>query len=204
MSNDPQHDDPIEGYCVVCKDKRDMEDPAGVWTSNALPVTRGTCPVCGTTMFRMGRSHLHGNTQPPDPVQVVPKGAKGKAKRAAYVAACITDSELAQRLGHDLKQIGIHSWVDSGEQVDTVKWSTGVHPALEQCSHLIVVLSGFTESTASVREAWLYFKQERKQSIVVQVDPQVTVPDDLRSRPRYDFSKDYKSAFRSLVEALSK
>lgn len=204
MSDDFQHEESIEGYCVVCKDKRDMEDPAPVWTSNALPGTRGTCPVCGTTMFRMGRSHLHGNTQPPEPVQVIPKGAKGKAKRAAYIAACVTDADFAVRLGHDLKQIGIHTWVDNGEKVDTVQWSTGVHPALEQCSHLIILLSGFTESTASVREAWLYFKQARKQAIVVQLDPSVAIPDDLRSRPRYDFSSDYKTAFRSLVEALSR
>lgn len=194
----------IEAYCVACKDKRIMNEPVAVWTSQAMPGTRGVCPVCGTTMFRMGRSYLHGTMHPPLPVQVVPKGAKGKSARAAYIAAAIMDAELARRLGEDLQKIGVHQWVDAGEAVDTTSWSTGVHPALEQCSHLIVMLSGFTSQTASVREAWQYFKQERKPIIVVLAEGGVEVPDDLRSRPRYDFTGDYKTAFRSLVEMLAR
>lgn len=197
-------DEGIEAYCVVCKDKRIMDDPVAVWTSLALPGVRGTCPVCGTTMFRMGRSPLHGKSQAPEPVQVVPKGAKGKDKRAAYIVACVTDADFAKKLGGELKQIGVNVWVDSGEQVDATQWSNGVHPALEQCSHLIVILSGFTESTHSVREAWSYFKNERKPTIVVQTESDIEPPDDLRSRPRYDFTKDYKGAFRGVVEALSR
>jgi hypothetical protein len=155
-------------------------------------------------MFRMGRSHLHGTMHPPEAVQVVPKGAKGKSARAAYIAAAVMDADLARRLGEDLKKTGVHVWVDTGEQVDTTSWSTGVHPALEQCSHLIILLSGFTSQTASVRACWQYFKQERKPMIVVLAEGGVEVPDDLRSRPRYDFTGDYKAAFRALVEVLAR
>lgn len=48
---------PVQAYCVKCKEKRDMKDPKEVTfkakggkTRNAMS---GTCPVCGTKMFRI-------------------------------------------------------------------------------------------------------------------------------------------------------
>ena len=61
---DPKHDDevtdaeepePIEAYCVRCKHMVEMLDPEPVWTSKGTPGTRGVCPDCGTTVFRMGK-----------------------------------------------------------------------------------------------------------------------------------------------------
>src|SRR5438552_2203630 len=49
----------IEAYCVKCKHKVVMEDPEAVWTSKGMPGTRGTCPDCGTTVFRMGQTAAH-------------------------------------------------------------------------------------------------------------------------------------------------
>lgn len=200
---DYDEQEPLEAYCVSCKQKVEIEDPIGVWTSNGHPGTRGTCPVCGATVFRMGRTYLHGSSQPPPPVQVVPSGAKGRASKAAYIASAITDAEIAEKLGHDLRQIGINVWVDTGERLDNTRWASGVHPALDQCTHLVVVLSGFTAQTSSVRDAWQYFLHQRKPVVVVQVEG-VDPPDELRSRPRYDFTKDQKTSFRELVEVLSR
>ena len=36
-----------------------MLDPKPVFTANGTPATRGTCEVCGTTLFRMGRTPAH-------------------------------------------------------------------------------------------------------------------------------------------------
>lgn len=215
MSMDDQYDEfddfelevdeaePIEGYCVSCKQTVEIEDPEAVYTSKGLPAVRGYCPNCGTTVFRMGRTYLHANSTPPKAVQVVPGWVKGKDVRATYIAAAVTDAEFAEKLAHDLKQIGIHVWVDDGSAVDETKWSSGVHPALEQCTHLVVVLSSFAEPTTSVKQAWQHFLKRRKPVIVAQVEA-VDPPDDLRSRPRYDFTGEYKPAFRGLVEALSR
>jgi len=45
----------MQAYCVKCKAKREMRNPAQVKMKNGKPATKGTCPVCGTTMFRIGK-----------------------------------------------------------------------------------------------------------------------------------------------------
>jgi len=36
-----------------------MTDPKPVFTDNGTPASRGICPVCGTTLFRMGKTPAH-------------------------------------------------------------------------------------------------------------------------------------------------
>jgi DNA topoisomerase-1 len=43
-----------------------MQDPKPEFTSSGAPGTRGTCPVCGTTMFRMGKTDAHEGMTPPE------------------------------------------------------------------------------------------------------------------------------------------
>ena len=49
----------MEAYCVKCRTKREITDPQAVYTNNGTPATRGSCPVCGTTLFRMGNTPAH-------------------------------------------------------------------------------------------------------------------------------------------------
>ena len=44
----------VEAYCVKCKAKREMENPKQVTMKNGRKATKGTCPVCGTGMYRIG------------------------------------------------------------------------------------------------------------------------------------------------------
>lgn len=56
-----------------------MIDPKPEFTANATPGTRGTCPVCGTTLFRMGRTPAHEGMVPPEKVKKArQKKRKGK------------------------------------------------------------------------------------------------------------------------------
>jgi hypothetical protein len=41
-------------YCVKCKAKREMKNPQSITMKNGKKATQGTCPVCGTKMFRIG------------------------------------------------------------------------------------------------------------------------------------------------------
>lgn len=41
-------------YCVKCKAPREISDPKLVTMKNGRPATQGTCPVCGTRIFRIG------------------------------------------------------------------------------------------------------------------------------------------------------
>ncbi len=45
----------MEAYCVKCRQKREMRDPAETTMKNGRPATTGTCPVCGTKLFKIGK-----------------------------------------------------------------------------------------------------------------------------------------------------
>jgi DNA topoisomerase I len=49
----------LEAYCVKCRTKREIVDPQPVFTNNGTPASKGTCPECGTTLFRMGKTPAH-------------------------------------------------------------------------------------------------------------------------------------------------
>jgi Zn finger protein HypA/HybF involved in hydrogenase expression len=44
----------VTAYCVKCKAKREMKDPKTVTMKNGKKALKGTCPKCGTKMFRIG------------------------------------------------------------------------------------------------------------------------------------------------------
>jgi len=56
----------LEAYCVKCRTKREIKDAQAVFTDAGQPATRGTCPVCGTNMYRMGKTHAHDSLDAPD------------------------------------------------------------------------------------------------------------------------------------------
>jgi DNA topoisomerase I len=55
----------MEAYCMKCKTKREIKDPVAEFNAKGSPVTLGTCPVCGTKLYRMGRTPAHEGLTPP-------------------------------------------------------------------------------------------------------------------------------------------
>ncbi len=43
-----------KAYCVRCKKKREMKNPKAVTLKNKRKATKGSCPVCGSGMYRIG------------------------------------------------------------------------------------------------------------------------------------------------------
>jgi DNA-directed RNA polymerase subunit RPC12/RpoP len=43
-----------QGYCVKCKKKVEMADAKAVTLKNKKKATKGKCPKCGTSVFRIG------------------------------------------------------------------------------------------------------------------------------------------------------
>jgi NAD-dependent SIR2 family protein deacetylase len=43
-------------YCVKCRDKREIKDPVETKLKNGRPAIKGTCPECGTNVFRIGKN----------------------------------------------------------------------------------------------------------------------------------------------------
>jgi RNase P subunit RPR2 len=46
----------MEAYCVKCRAKREIQNARAITMKNGKPATQGTCPKCGTKMFRIGKS----------------------------------------------------------------------------------------------------------------------------------------------------
>ena len=46
----------MQAYCVKCRAKREIKDAKSIIMKNGRPATQGVCPVCGTKMFRIGKS----------------------------------------------------------------------------------------------------------------------------------------------------
>ncbi|MBN2044061.1 MAG: type I DNA topoisomerase [Anaerolineales bacterium] len=57
-----------------------MQDPQAEFTASGAPGTRGACPVCGTAMFRMGRTDAHEGMSAPERPQRNNKEVKRKGK----------------------------------------------------------------------------------------------------------------------------
>ncbi len=209
-SDDPGLDEqePVEAYCVHCKQTVEMENPTPVWTRRGTPGTRGQCPICGNVIFRMGRTDAHNGLQRPDIGQMLGgaphtvKKGRVSTRYAAFINFSPADEEIAARIAEDLSKSGIPTWFAKEAEKDSSHWASGVHPALVECSHMVVVLSQSAANRSDVQQGWIYFRGQRKPVVVAQVAP-CDVPDDLRSRPRFDFTADYKLAFRQMVQALA-
>jgi hypothetical protein len=194
-------DDAIEGYCVRCKETIDIENPQPVWTRRGIPATRGECPICGGTVFRMGSTHAHDRSSRPEAVQVANNTRTKLAQDTAYINFARGDAALAGQLADDLQKAGIATWLHEESPAD-VQWAGGVHPALSECSRMVYVLSKKSLKSKSVEAAWTFFKSKNKRIVIAQLAP-VDPPDPIRRSPRFDFAGDYKTAFRQMIQALS-
>ena len=54
----------MEGYCVKCKAKREIQNPTAGFNKRGSAVVFGTCPECGTKIYRIGRTELHEGMTP--------------------------------------------------------------------------------------------------------------------------------------------
>lgn len=51
---------------MKCKTKREIKDPVAAFNAKGSPVTHGICPVCGTKVYRMGRTSIHEGLEKPN------------------------------------------------------------------------------------------------------------------------------------------
>lgn len=47
--------DKVKAYCVKCKKSVEVKNPVKTKLKNGKPATKGTCPNCGTKVFRIGK-----------------------------------------------------------------------------------------------------------------------------------------------------
>lgn len=74
----------IEGYCLKCKEKRIIANGVAEWSATGRPATRGSCAVCGSTIYRQGRTVAHDSL--PKLESPAGNGADAEAKSSKPVA----------------------------------------------------------------------------------------------------------------------
>lgn len=200
-----EEQEPIEGYCVRCRESVDIENPIAVWTRKGMPATRGECSICGGTVFRMGKTDAHNPSDRPEAVEVDETASKRRKpqlqKDTIYVNFAPDALETAERLVTDLNNVGLAAWLHETES-EEVAWASGVHPALQECARMVLVLSPQALQDDDVAQAWQFFRSQRKPVVIAQAS-NAYPPDELRRSPRYDFQSDYKRAFREMLQTLS-
>ena len=70
----------MEAYCMKCKAKREIKDALATFNKAGAPVTRGTCPVCGTALFRTGKTEAHTGLAAPERATRAPREEKRSGK----------------------------------------------------------------------------------------------------------------------------
>lgn len=45
----------VQGYCMKCKEKKDMNEAKADKMANGRDCVKGTCPTCSTKMFKIGK-----------------------------------------------------------------------------------------------------------------------------------------------------
>jgi DNA topoisomerase-1 len=58
----------VEAYCMKCKTKREIVDPQASFNAAGAPVTRGACGVCGTALYRTGKTPAHEGMVKPEKI----------------------------------------------------------------------------------------------------------------------------------------
>jgi len=46
----------VQAYCMKCRKKVDIKDLKKVTLKNGRPAVQGSCPICGTKVFRIGKT----------------------------------------------------------------------------------------------------------------------------------------------------
>lgn len=46
----------MQAYCMKDRKKVEIKNPRAITMKNGRPATQGVCPICGTKVFRIGKS----------------------------------------------------------------------------------------------------------------------------------------------------
>jgi hypothetical protein len=71
---------------MKCKAPREMKDPKQVTLGNGRIATKGICPKCGTTMYRMGKGSGKAAEKAAPAPAPEPKAKNGKGKGKVKVS----------------------------------------------------------------------------------------------------------------------
>ncbi len=95
----------MKAYCVKCKEKQTITSPEAVFTKTGTPATSGICSVCGTKMFRMGKTEAHEGMTPPENTTRKNKAPKPRKGKLVIVESPAKARTIGRYLGKGYKVI---------------------------------------------------------------------------------------------------
>ena len=77
----------MDAYCMKCKAKRQVQNPKQITMKNGKPATQGTCPVCGTKVFRIGKEDCANPPQSPSSIHIYYLFRDGQCRPIPFIAS---------------------------------------------------------------------------------------------------------------------
>src|SRR6185436_14303517 len=103
MTLEKESKESMEAYCMKCKTKREMQEPVAGYNAKSSPVTTGVCPVCGTKLYRMGKTEGHAGMTPPTKPEKVAKIVKAvKVEKRSGKLVLVESPAKARTVGRFL------------------------------------------------------------------------------------------------------
>jgi len=96
----------VEAYCVKCKQKREITQAEPTFTATGTPATKGVCAVCGTGLYRMGKTPAHAGLTPPEGTLKTRRKKKKDKKRSGKLVIVESPAKartISRFLGKDYK-----------------------------------------------------------------------------------------------------
>jgi hypothetical protein len=92
----------MQGYCLKCREKREMQDPQEVTLKNGRPAMQGTCPVCGTKITVIGGKKAAEKVAAADKSDNFERrGEAGDEARDKKVRAAVRKDKKAEAEGYE-------------------------------------------------------------------------------------------------------
>ncbi len=183
----------LEGYCFKCKEKRLIVDPIPEWTSNGSPASRGSCPVCGGVIYKLGRTDAHEDLPKSEVIRKPKKKTKKKStnspkkqvRRSGNLVVVESPAKartIGRYLGKGYKVVSsvghIRDLLRSRLSVDV---ENGYEPEYRVPNDKRKVVKELKESAAKAKAVYLATDPDREGEAIAwhilesaEIDPQIT------------------------------
>jgi len=192
----------VEAYCVRCKVKREIAQGEAVFTATGTPATKGACPVCGTRLFRMGRTPAHDGLTPPVVEKTERSGKRGGKRRGKLVI--VESPAKARTIGRYLGK-GYTVRASVGHVRDllrsqlSVDVENGFEPKYRVPNEKKDVVRGLTAEAAKAEEVYLATDPDREGEAIAWHLMEAAKIDPARAR-RVSFHEITQDAVREAFE----